>query len=207
PVTREYFAARAEVEPPELAAAMRALATSGDTLPTEAVAVVEREPSLAATLRTTCVATLVEGGTRVNALPASAKANVNCRILPDETVDSTERRIARLAGDAAIRVRRREDFGAGPPSPTDGEAVAAIRKVVEEMWPGTPVIPHMSLGATDSRFLRRSGVAAYGINPVALTEADARRAHGVDERIPAASLRPAVEFFYRLVVELAADRS
>jgi acetylornithine deacetylase/succinyl-diaminopimelate desuccinylase-like protein len=62
----------------------------------------------------------------------------------------------------------------------------------------------MSRGATDSRYLRARGMAAYGINSIAIAEADARRAHGIDERIPAASLRPAVEFLYRLVLEIAA---
>ena len=75
------------------------------------------------------------------------------------------------------------------------------------MWPGIPVIPFMSRGATDSRFLRARGIAAYGISPIAVAEADESRAHGVDERIPAASLRPAVEFLYRLVVAIAGQGS
>jgi acetylornithine deacetylase/succinyl-diaminopimelate desuccinylase-like protein len=206
PVTREYFGARAAVETGDLAKAMRKLAESGKTPPASALEVIERDPILAAGLRTTCIPTLVEGGTRVNALPASATASVNCRILPDETVDDAEKRLARLIDDRDVELRRTQDFGSGPPSPTDGVAIAAIRKVTGEMWPGVPVIPHMSLGATDSRFLRREGVAAYGLNPIALTDADSRRAHGIDERIPVASLRPAIELLYRLVVELAAKR-
>jgi acetylornithine deacetylase/succinyl-diaminopimelate desuccinylase-like protein len=72
------------------------------------------------------------------------------------------------------------------------------------MWPSAPIVPLFALGGTDSRFLRAHGIPAYGLNPIALAESEARRAHGVDERIPVASLRPAVEFFYRLVLELAA---
>jgi len=74
------------------------------------------------------------------------------------------------------------------------------------MWPAAPVIPILSLGGTDSRFLRARGIPTYGLSPIALTEADARRAHGVDERIPLASLRAGIEFFHRLVLELAAAR-
>ena len=95
------------------------------------------------------------------------------------------------------------EFGFGRPSPLDGPGPAAIAAVVERLVPGIPIVPYMSRGATDSRFLRAKGMAAYGIGPIAVSDADGRRAHGIDERIPAASLRPGVEFFYRLVVELA----
>ncbi|HSD09392.1 MAG TPA: M20/M25/M40 family metallo-hydrolase, partial [Candidatus Binatia bacterium] len=87
----------------------------------------------------------------------------------------------------------------------DGPAFSAARSVAAEIWPSAPIVPLFAIGATDSRFLRAQGISAYGLNPIALTESDARRAHGVDERIPVASLRPAIEFFYRLVLELAAE--
>jgi acetylornithine deacetylase/succinyl-diaminopimelate desuccinylase-like protein len=166
--------------------------------------VLDRDPLVAASLRTTCVATTVAGGTRRNALPAEAIANVNCRILPDESVEDVRRTLARVLADPALEVRPTSEFGHAEPSPLGGAASAAIRTVVAAMWPGTPIVPFMSRGATDSRFLRAAGIAAYGISPIAITEADARRAHGVDERIPTASLRSAVEFLHRLVIELAA---
>ncbi len=203
PVTRAYFAGRAAVEPPAVAGAMRAAASAQGFPPAGAVAVLDRNPAVAATLRTTCVATTVSGGTRRNALPAEATANVNCRILPDESVAAVGATLQRVIGDPAIEVRPTQEFGFGEPSPLDGPGPRAIRTVVEEMWPGTPVIPFMSRGATDSRFLRDAGIASYGISPIAITEADARRAHGIDERIPEASLRSGMEFLYRLVVALA----
>jgi acetylornithine deacetylase/succinyl-diaminopimelate desuccinylase-like protein len=203
PVTRAYFAARAAVEAPKLAAAMRAIAGAKQRPPADAVKVLDADPALAASLRTTCVATLLNGGTRQNALPAEATANVNCRILPDESVASVRAALIRAIGDPAVEVRPTEEFGFGEPSPLDGPAPRAIRTVVGEMWPSVPIVPFMSRGATDSRFLRAAGIPSYGIGPIAMTEGDARRAHGIDERIPEASLRAGFEFLYRLVVALA----
>jgi acetylornithine deacetylase/succinyl-diaminopimelate desuccinylase-like protein len=206
PVTRAYFAARAAVEEPRLAAALRAAAAAKGPVPGWALLQIEANPTLGATLRTTCVATTLTGGTRVNALPASARANVNCRILPDESIADVERALREVIADGEVTVSPLDGFGSGPPSKLEGEALEAVRKVSGEMWPSVPTVPLFALGASDSRFLRARGVAAYGLNPIALTESDARRAHGVDERIPISSLRPAIEFFYRLVLELAAER-
>ncbi len=206
PVTRAYFAARAAVEPPDRARAMRRLAAAKGVPPGDAVAVLDRDPILAASLRTTCVATTVTGGTRRNALPADATANVNCRILPDEQVADVQRALAKVIADPAIEIRATNEFGHAEPSPLEGEGPAAIRRVLAEIAPGVPIVPFMSRGATDSRFLRAAGIPAYGMSPIATTEADGRRAHGVDERIPVASLRTGVEFLHRLVLDLAATR-
>lgn len=207
PVTRAYFANRAPLEDPAVAAAMRALAAAEDTPPADAIAVLDGDPTLAATLRTTCVATMLSGGTRVNALPAQATANVNCRILPGETVADVQREIERALGSPELEVEPTNEFGFGEPSDLSGPAPLAIRAVTEQMFPGLPIVPFMSRGATDSRFLRAKGMDAYGINPIGLSEEDENRMHGIDERIPAASLRPGLEFLYRLVLELAARKS
>jgi acetylornithine deacetylase/succinyl-diaminopimelate desuccinylase-like protein len=203
PVTRAWLAARAPLETTERAAAMRAVAASGSDLPADALAVLEADPILAATLRTTCVATMVEGGTRVNALPARATANVNCRILPDETTADVERQLATVFDDPSLTVTPTRDFGHAPASPLEGTVPDAIRSVTRAMWPEAAIVPFLGRGASDSRHLRARGVASYGLSPIPVAEAEARRAHGIDERIPAASLRPAVEYLYRLVVELA----
>ncbi|MBI3770697.1 MAG: M20/M25/M40 family metallo-hydrolase [Deltaproteobacteria bacterium] len=204
PVTRAYFGARAAVEEPALARAMRAVASPGAP-PRAALAVLDRDPILAASLRTTCVATTLGGGTRRNALPAEATANVNCRILPDESVADVQRTLADVLADPHLEVRATDEFGHAEPSPLDGPGPAALRRVLDAMWPEVPIVPFMSREATDSRFLRAAGVAAYGLSPITTTEADGRRAHGVDERIPVASLRTGVEFLHRLVLDLAAD--
>ena len=206
PATRAYFTGRAAVEKGELAAAMRALGEAKGEPPAAAVALLERDPKQSANLRTTCVATMLKGGTRVNALPASATANVNCRILPDESPEQVASWLRKTVDDPAIEVRFDKDFGKAEASPVDGEGMAAIRKVVGRMYPNAPLIPTMSRGATDSRHLRAAGIPSYGIHPVAMKEADGMRAHGIDERIPADGLRRGVELFHRLVLELAADR-
>jgi acetylornithine deacetylase/succinyl-diaminopimelate desuccinylase-like protein len=113
--------------------------------------------------------------------------------------------LARVIADPAIEITPTQEFGFGTPSPLDGPVPAAVAKVAEQLWPGLPVIPFMSRGATDSRFVRARGIPAYGISPIPLTEADARRAHGSDERIPTAGLRTGIEFLHRLVLELAAS--
>jgi acetylornithine deacetylase/succinyl-diaminopimelate desuccinylase-like protein len=205
PVTRAYLASRASLEPAERAAAMRALADAEGVLPVDAVRVLDADPDLAATLRTTCVATQVSGGTRANALPAEARATVNCRLLPDERSAKLRDKLVEIVDDPAIEVRELDDFGSGAASPVDGAASRVIGEVAEQMWPDIAVVPFMSRGATDSRLMRARGMQAYGIDPFAMTEEDGRRAHGIDERIPAASLEPAVEFLYRVVVALASD--
>jgi acetylornithine deacetylase/succinyl-diaminopimelate desuccinylase-like protein len=207
PVTRAYLAARAPLEPPERGRAMRALVEARGGYSKDVLAVLLADPVLAASLRTTCVATLVSAGTRVNALPAEARATVNCRILPDETPEQVQATLSAVLADPAIEITPTEEFGFGTPSPLEGPAPAAIAAVVGRMWPGLPIVPFMSRGATDSRFLRAHGIPAYGISPIPIREADARRAHGVDERIPADGLRTGVEFLHRLVLELAEARA
>jgi acetylornithine deacetylase/succinyl-diaminopimelate desuccinylase-like protein len=204
PVTRAYLAARAPLEPPELGRAMRALAEAKGGYAKDVLAVLDADPALAASLRTTCVATLLSGGTRLNALPAEARASVNCRILPDETPEQVQATLARVLADPKIEITPTDEFAFGTPSPLEGPAPAAIAAVAGQLWPGIPVVPFMSRGATDSRFLRAAGIPAYGIDPIPMTDADARRAHGVDERIRADGLRTGIEFLHRLVLELAA---
>jgi acetylornithine deacetylase/succinyl-diaminopimelate desuccinylase-like protein len=204
PVTRAYFAERAKLEKPPLADAMRELAQSkGSRLPARALKVIEADPQLSANLRTTCVATTLAGGTRVNALPAQAVANVNCRILPGETVEQTQTRLTQIVHDPQVEIRIPKSSGQSGPSPLDGEGPRAVERITHAMWPGLPIIPSMMRGASDSRFLRPTGVACYGLNPMPSYESDALHVHGVDERIPVASLRTGVEFLHRLVLELA----
>jgi acetylornithine deacetylase/succinyl-diaminopimelate desuccinylase-like protein len=206
PVTRAYLAGRAAFERPELAAAMRALAASAVSkgkLPAKALRTLAKSATLSALLRTTCEATLIHGGTRVNALPVSAEANLNCRILPDETPAQLRRALVAVIADPTVQVKLGPDDGNSGPSALTGAAPDAIRKVSAELWPGVSVIPSMSCGADDSRFLRPLGVNAYGLNPFPISDDDSRRAHGIDERIPADSLAVGLRYFEKLVLELA----
>ena len=204
PVTRAYFEKRAAVEPPSLAAAMRSLAQSGHTLPVAALKIVEADPILSANLHTTCVATILNGGTRVNALPAEAKASVNCRILPDESGEDVQRRLAQVIGDEGVQIQRIGVFGKAGPSPVTGVDLDKVRAVIAQTWVGVPIIPFLSLGATDSRYLRGAGTPSYGLNPLPMTEGDMRRAHGIDERIPVGSLRTGIELLHKIMLELVA---
>jgi len=206
PVTRQYFLATASREKPEVGAAMRALATAKGALPDGALRVLDQEPATASLLRTTCVATQLKGGTGPNVLPAEATATVNCRILPDEAAEGTRRRLVEVIQDPAVEVIPESSWGGSPPVPSEGEAPAAFAAVTARFYPGTPVVPFMSNFVTDSRALRGAGILAYGFGGLALTEEDGSRAHGADERIPAGSLRPAVEMTYALVFELAGVR-
>lgn len=203
PITKAYFSARAAAEPSVLAEALRALADAKEDLPKPALDIVEADPTLSATLRTTCVATTLKGGTRVNALPSEARANINCRILPDEDVDTIKKWLQETVADPSIEVLPLEQPGRAQASPIDGPGPRAIRAVLDRHWPGLPIIPTLSRGATDSRFLRAAGINAYGFSPIPISEGDGRRAHGVDERIPASSLRTGVEILHQLVLELA----
>ncbi len=203
PVTRAYFAARSAIETGPLARAMRALAASEKTLPREALELVQADPLLSAQLRTTCVPTLLSGGTRVNALPAEATANINCRILPDETVGSVAKALSEIIDDPGVALRPVKDFSEAAPSPIEGPVFEAIRKVVQKRWPRLPIIPTLSTGATDSRFLRATGIHAYGFNPIGVSESDLRRAHGIDERIREESFAQGLELMHELVLELA----
>lgn len=204
PVTREYFSRRAEFEPARLAKAMGAIAASKGKIPKGALNELKDQPSLSASLRTTCVATLLSGGTRVNALPAEATANVNCRILPDESLDTVKKRLEKIIQDPKITVTALKDFDQGGASPTEGEVPDAVQWASTKFLKGISVVPALSKGASDSRFLRMKGIKAYGINPIAMKESDSRRAHGIDERILVSSIHPGLEFWYGLVTHLAA---
>lgn len=202
PVTRAYYEARSKVEMEPVKSAMLTLAKSKGALPKKALAILEKNPVDAANLRTTCVATILSGGTRVNALPSEAKANVNCRIMPDESTEEIGAYLRKVIADPSIEVKEIVEGGTAPASTLDGEAVAAIRKVTESMYPGLPIVPNMSRGATDSRYLRSEGIPSYGIDPIAITQADGTRAHGIDERIAIKSLRPGVEYLHKLILEV-----
>jgi len=207
PATRAFFDGRAKAETGRAAGAMHAVVAAydaGKELPADAVAVIEEDIPTGMNLRTTCVVTLISGGTRVNALPASAKANVNCRMLPDESADDVRKQLVAWMDDPGLEVKAAGIVGFARASPPDSEVSVALRKVLGELHPGVPVVPFMSRGFTDSRSLRARNIESYGASPLGLTELESRRAHGVDERIPVGSLRPAIELYHRLVLELAA---
>jgi len=198
-VTKTYFARSAPFATGQLADDMRAVG-AGNPDPS----VIERmsaNPAYNAQFRTTCVATMVQAGHAENALPQSAKATVNCRILPHDDPEEVERLLTQAVGDKIV-VRNMGKPLRSPASPLNGDLVKTVESLTQQMWPGVPVVPAMSTGATDSRFMRNAGIPMYGVTGMFLEPADAR-AHGLDERIEIQRLYDGREFLYRLVSELA----
>ncbi|MCU0620866.1 MAG: M20/M25/M40 family metallo-hydrolase [Gemmatimonadales bacterium] len=201
--TREFFKRMGPLEGGEMGAAMSALARApGDA---RALATVERDDSYRALLRTTCVATMVEAGHAPNALPQLARATVNCRLLPDETPDQAREALVRAIADTGIAVTAIPSAHAGRPSrpiPLDAAVLATIERETTAMWPGVPVLPSMSTGATDALFFRNAGIPVYGVSGL-FSDIEDNRAHGRDERMGVAAFHEGQEFLYRLVKALA----
>src|SRR5712692_10441390 len=155
-------------------------------------------PAWNSMLRTTCVATMLEGGHAVNALPQLAAANVNCRVQPDEplkyVMDSLKKAIA--DDQVAISVTTQEENTPG--SPLRPDILRAMSSITDSMWPGVVVLPTMSTGATDGRALRAAGIPTYGVQGF-FQERDDNRSHGRDERMPVRSFFEGQTFLYELV--------
>ena len=205
-VNRAYFLRMAGMSEGQLAADMKEMARSTPD-PAAVARLSEANPNFNARLRTTCVATMLEGGHAPNALPQLARATVNCRVMPGETEAGLKTTLAQVLDDAEISITPTDfEFLPSPPSPLTPEVMGAIEKVTREMWPGLPVLPIMSTGATDSRYLRNAGIASYGTSGV-FYDIDDNRAHGRDERIRVTSLYDGQEYLYRLVKLLAGGGS
>jgi len=206
-VSRAYFERTAALETPAVGAAMRALvANPADSA---ASAVVSADPRYNSMLRTTCVATRLAGGHAYNALPQTATANVNCRIVPTQTPEEVKATLARVFADTGIRITEtvpiREKSGAAP-SPLTAEVMGPVTEITRSMFgANVPVIPQMSTGATDGRFLRAAGIPTYGVSGIFSDPTDAR-AHGRDERLLVKSFYDGQEFLGRLVHALAGGK-
>jgi len=170
-----------------------------------AVARLSARPVYNAQLRTTCVATLLEGGHADNALPQRAQATVNCRVLPGESMDGVQKTLVRVLADDQISVAPTWTHVQSAPSPLKPEIFGAIKQVTAEIWPGIPVIPTMSTGATDGSFLRNIGIPVYGTSGLA-SDIDDVRAHGKDERVLIKSFYDGQEYLYKLVKLLASGK-
>ena len=155
-----------------------------------------------AQLRTTCVATTLAAGHAQNALPQTAAANVNCRILPTDSIDGIERKLNEVVADPKIRILRAGGSGVSPISMPDAKLLGALRRLTEKLWPGTPVVTVMDTGASDGKFLRLAGIPTYGATGM-FTDLDDIRAHGRDERTLVKAFYEAQDFMYGLVSELA----
>jgi len=207
-VTRAYFERMASIETGQRAADMRAILSQ----PPDAAAVarLSLQPMDNAKLRTTCVATRLDAGHANNALPQSAQANVNCRILPGHTREEIRQTLIRIFADPKVAVSY-DDHGrildsapnaqALPPVKLRLDVMQTIEKIAGEMWPGTPVIPTMATGASDGVYTNAAGMPTYGISGLAIDTNDVR-AHGRDERLRVESFYQGVDFYYRYLKAL-----
>lgn len=161
-------------------------------------------PAFNSRLRTTCVATELSGGHAENALPQRARATVNCRILPGVDPASVQAALTAAIGDAEITITPVREPRPSPPSPLTEEVMAPMLEATEAIWPGVPVVPTMSTGATDGLYFRNVGIPVYGVSGMFADIAD-NRAHGRDERIPVKSFYDALAFLERLVRDYTSD--
>jgi acetylornithine deacetylase/succinyl-diaminopimelate desuccinylase-like protein len=198
PATRGYFEAQSKIAPPEVAADMRTVL--GDPHDEPAV---ERlwaaNPGWNGMLRTTCVATEISGGHAPNALPQQAHANINCRILPGVPISSIQEQIIRVLADDKISVTPAGDPGQqSAPPPLTPRILDPVRAVAAKIWPGVPLVPTMSTGATDGRFLNARSVPTYGLSGM-FHDTEGAHAHGLNERIRVVSLMNGRRFLYEIV--------
>jgi acetylornithine deacetylase/succinyl-diaminopimelate desuccinylase-like protein len=152
-------------------------------------------------LRTTCVATQLEGGHAMNALPQLAAATVNCRVLPEDSIDYVQNTLKQVISDDQVSLKILGEVTKGPASPIRPDLFKAIDRIDDSMWPGVPAIPMMVMGATDGRDLREAGIPTYGVQGFFMEREDFR-AHGRDERMPVESFYEGQTFLYGLVKAL-----
>ena len=198
PATRGYFEYQAKLLGGDTGSDMRAILASP---PDEAAAarLWTANASWNGMLRTTCVVTMINGGHAPNALPQRVRANVNCRILPGEPIAGVQKDIVRVLADDSLVVRTAGDPGMqSPPPPLTERIVGPAKAVAATIWPGVPLVPTMSTGATDGRFLNASGVPTYGLSGM-FHDAEGSRAHGLNERIRVKSLLDGRRFLYEVV--------
>ena len=204
PVTRAYFAAMADTNPAQ-AADLRALAAPTPD-PAAAARVSASHPIWNATMRTTCIPTLINGGHAPNAQPQSVTANVNCRILPGHTIAETQAEIARVLDNPAITIAPVGEPSPTAPAPPLGAGILGpITAAAAHTWPGVPVVPTLSTGATDGRFTNAAGVPTYGVTGL-FGDPDGNGVHGLNERIRVRSLYEGRDFLFDLVKRYAMAR-
>jgi acetylornithine deacetylase/succinyl-diaminopimelate desuccinylase-like protein len=200
-ITKAYFLAAADRADPKTGAAMRAFAA--DPTNKEAIATLSADPSQVGHIGTTCVATMVNGGHALNALPQRATANINCRIFPGTSFKQVEDELVRVADDPKMQIHF-TDTGttASPPSPMRADVTAAVREALNVGYKGVPIVPSMASGASDSMWFRVRGVPSYGVAPIFIKDSD-DFSHGLNERTQVSNLAPGVAYWNVLIKRLS----
>ena len=198
--TRAYFARAGAARKDETGAAMIAVSKNPDDA--AAVAILNKDRSYHSMLRTTCVATLLDGGHANNALPQRAGANINCRIFPGNDVEAIRAELEKAIGDPKMKVTLVQPIRpAAVPPALDPKIVGPAEKMVAKYYPGVPLIPTMSTGGTDGIYLETIGIPSYG--PPGLYNIGDSGAHGLNERSLVAAVYKGRDFLFDLVKEYA----
>jgi acetylornithine deacetylase/succinyl-diaminopimelate desuccinylase-like protein len=211
-ITRVFYERMAKVEKGQRAEDMQVILKNPPDL--QAVARLSKDPIDNSMMHTTCVATRLSGGHANNALPQTAQANVNCRILPGHPLEEIRQTLEKAVADPKVKVQFREntnvlmDHGSDrhsyvPPAPRE-EVFGPLDKVVAEMWPGIPVLPSMSTGASDGVYTNAAGMPTYAVSGVEYDRDDIR-AHGKDERECVECFNRGVDFYYRFLKSVTAE--
>lgn len=201
-VTRGYFEKMATLEPDaRVAADMRAVARATPD-PAAVRRLAANSSYYNALMRTTCVATMLSGGHAPNALPQSATANVNCRMLPGESPDAVRQTLVEVVADPQISVSFVDKAKPSQPSPLTPDVMQPIESISKAMWPGVIVVPVMGTGATDGLYLRNAGIRTYGTEGL-FQDINDNRSHGKDERVGTKQYFESVEYLYRLTRALS----
>ncbi|MFZ1742882.1 MAG: M20/M25/M40 family metallo-hydrolase [Pontixanthobacter sp.] len=195
--TRTYFREAGAGRGDDIGLAMVALAANPEDAASEAI--VNQDPFLHSNLRTTCVATMLDGGHARNALAQRAGAYVNCRIFPGHSVEDIRAELDRIVGDPEVTISTLSPLRPSPPAPPlDPKVIGPMNAVAAKYFPGVPVVPVMSNGYTDATFLGAVGIPTYGI-PGAWGDPDGNGVHGLDERTEARSLFVGRDYYYDLI--------
>lgn len=200
-ITRaSWTAAAAQAEPVRAAMIRRFLANQADP---EALAALRAEPGLVGQTGTTCVATMVTAGHATNALPQRATANINCRIFPGTPVEAVRKTLEHVVGDPALTIRTLDSGSiASPASPLRPDVMKAVTDAVHARFPGVPVVPAMTSGASDSMWFRAKGVPSYAVSPKFMKDSD-DFSHGLNERTPVSEIAPSITYYRSLLTALA----
>ena len=201
-ISKAYFIASAKLEPdPRLAEAMSAFAA--DPSDKAAIDTLSADPAMVGKIGTTCVATMIEGGHALNALPQKATANINCRIFPGHKPAQIMAELQTVAADPAITFKDvTEGAVVTAPSPMRKDFTDALTKALAASYPGVPIFPSISSGASDSMWFRSKGVDSYGASPTFGKDSE-EFSHGLNERVPLSNVRPGIDYYLVLFRELS----
>ena len=200
-ITKAYFLAAADRAAPQTGAAMRAFAN--DPTDKAAIKTLSSDPAHVGKIGTTCVATMLNGGHALNALPQRATANINCRIFPGTSFKQVEDELVHVADEPRMQIRFiATGTTASPPSPMRSDVTAAVRAGLDVAYKSVPIIPSMGSGASDSMWFRVRGVPSYGVSPIFLKDSD-DFSHGLNERTPLFNIAPGVAYWKLLITRLS----